>query len=52
MRAHLRLLERQAPRLATAYRSLSLEAVALAAPRLDDETVRTLQSLLKGEAKP
>ncbi len=52
VRAHLRLLDREAPRLATAYRSLSLEAVSLAAPRLDDETVRTLQALLAGEVKP
>lgn len=52
VRAHLRLLDREAPRLAATYRSLSLEAVALAAPRLDDETVRTLQQLLSGEARP
>jgi predicted short-subunit dehydrogenase-like oxidoreductase (DUF2520 family) len=51
MRAHLRLLEREAPRLASAYRALSLEALALAAPRLDDETVRTLKSVLSGEVK-
>jgi predicted short-subunit dehydrogenase-like oxidoreductase (DUF2520 family) len=50
VRAHLRLLDREAPRLATAYRALSLEAVALAAPRLDDEQVHTLQELLQLEA--
>jgi len=38
--------------VASAYRALSLEALALAAPRLDDETVRTLKSILSGEAKP
>ena len=37
VRAHLRLLDREAPRVASAYRALSLEALALAAPRLDDE---------------
>ena len=47
VRAHLRLLESERPRLAAAYRSLSLEALALAAPRLDDEQVRTLKSLLE-----
>ncbi|HOT24082.1 MAG TPA: DUF2520 domain-containing protein [Thermoleophilia bacterium] len=52
VRAHLRLLDREAPRVASAYRALSLEALALAAPRLDDETVRTLKSILSGEAKP
>jgi predicted short-subunit dehydrogenase-like oxidoreductase (DUF2520 family) len=51
VRAHLRLLEREAPRVANAYRTLSLEALALAAPRLDDETVRTLKSILSGEVK-
>ena len=49
VRAHLRLLDGQAPRLAAAYRALSLEAVTLAAPRLDNEQVRTLHELL-GEA--
>lgn len=44
--AHLALLERQAPRFAQTYRALSLEALTLAAPRLDDETVRTLNKLL------
>lgn len=47
VRAHLRLLDRESPRLAATYRALSLEAVALAAPRLDDEQVRTLQELLR-----
>jgi len=46
VRAHLRLLEHERPRLARTYRALSLEALALAAPRLDDEQVRALQSLL------
>jgi predicted short-subunit dehydrogenase-like oxidoreductase (DUF2520 family) len=52
VRAHLRLLDREAPRVASAYRALSLEALALAAPRLDDETVRTLHGILDGEARP
>ena len=51
VRAHLRLLDRESPRLAGTYRALSLEALALAAPRLDDEQVETLQTLLgAGEA--
>jgi predicted short-subunit dehydrogenase-like oxidoreductase (DUF2520 family) len=49
VRAHLRLLERRSPRLALAYRALSLEALTLAAPRLDDEQVRALKNLLEGE---
>jgi predicted short-subunit dehydrogenase-like oxidoreductase (DUF2520 family) len=52
VRAHLRLLDREQPRLARTYRALSLEALALAAPRLDDETVRTLRALFTGEARP
>ena len=52
VRAHLRLLDREAPRVASAYRALSLEALALTAPRLDDETVRNLKSILGGEVKP
>jgi predicted short-subunit dehydrogenase-like oxidoreductase (DUF2520 family) len=52
VRAHLRLLDREAPRVASAYRALSLEALALAAPRLDDECVRAFQGILSGEAKP
>jgi predicted short-subunit dehydrogenase-like oxidoreductase (DUF2520 family) len=51
VRAHLRLLEHEAPRLASAYRALSLEALAIAAPRLDDETVRTLKRLLDDTAR-
>ena len=47
VRAHLELLAGQAPRFADTYRSLSLEALHLAAPRLDDETVRTLRELLE-----
>lgn len=46
VRAHLALLERHAPRFAQTYRALSLEALTLAAPRLDDEAVRTLRKLL------
>jgi len=46
VRSHLRLLERESPRLAQAYRALSLEALTLAAPRLDDEQVRCLKDLL------
>lgn len=46
IRAHLDLLEDRSPRYAEAYRALSLEAVALAAPRLDDEAVRALHELL------
>jgi predicted short-subunit dehydrogenase-like oxidoreductase (DUF2520 family) len=46
VRAHLRLLDLESPRLARTYRALSLEALTLAAPRLDDEQVRTLKSLL------
>jgi predicted short-subunit dehydrogenase-like oxidoreductase (DUF2520 family) len=50
VRAHLRLLDRESPRLARTYRALSLEALTLAAPRLDDEQVRTLKDLLGGGA--
>ena len=51
VRAHLRLLDRESPRLAGTYRALSLEALTLAAPRLDDEQVATLHELLgAGEA--
>jgi len=48
VRAHLRLLDHESPRLAGTYRALSLEALALAAPRLDDEQVATLRHLLGG----
>jgi predicted short-subunit dehydrogenase-like oxidoreductase (DUF2520 family) len=52
VRAHLRLLARQPGRVAEAYRALSLETLTLAAPRLDDETVRTLKTLLEeGEGR-
>jgi predicted short-subunit dehydrogenase-like oxidoreductase (DUF2520 family) len=51
VRAHLRLLDNERPRLASAYRALSLEALALAAPRLDDEQVRALRRLLEDERK-
>jgi predicted short-subunit dehydrogenase-like oxidoreductase (DUF2520 family) len=50
VRAHLRLLEQESPRLARAYRALSLEALTLAAPRLDDEQVRSLMDLLEDDA--
>jgi predicted short-subunit dehydrogenase-like oxidoreductase (DUF2520 family) len=46
VRAHLELLAGQAPRFADTYRSLSLQALHLAAPRLDDDTVRALRELL------
>ena len=46
VRAHLRLLDRESPRLAATSRALSLEALTLAAPRLDDEQVATLRELL------
>jgi predicted short-subunit dehydrogenase-like oxidoreductase (DUF2520 family) len=49
VRAHLRLLDRESPRLARTYRALSFEALTLAAPRLDDEQVRTLKGLLGEE---
>ena len=54
VRAHLRLLARRAPRFADAYRALSLRALTLAAPRLDDEQVRALRALLSSsqEARP
>jgi len=52
VRAHLRLLDREAPRVASAYRALSLEALALAAPRLDDECVRVFKSILSSETRP
>ncbi len=47
VRAHLRLLAHQPAHVGDAYRALSLEALSLAAPRLDDETVRTLKALLE-----
>ncbi len=50
VRAHLRLLDRESPRLARSYRALSLEALTLAAPRLDDEQVRALEELLDAGA--
>jgi predicted short-subunit dehydrogenase-like oxidoreductase (DUF2520 family) len=45
VRAHLALLDEQAPRFADTYRALSLQALHLAAPRLDDDTIRTLREL-------
>ena len=50
VRSHLRLLDRESPRLARTYRALSLEALSLVAPRLDDEQVRSLKDLLEGGA--
>lgn len=52
VRAHLRLLDRESPRLARTYRALSLEALTLAAPRLDDEQVETLRKLLGAGERP
>jgi len=49
VRAHLELLRHYPARLREAYRSLSLQALALAAPRLDDDTVRALKELLAPE---
>ncbi len=46
VRAHLELLAEQAPRFADTYRALSLQALHLAAPRLDDEAVHALRELL------
>ncbi len=51
VRTHLRVLEGRAPRVAQAYRALSLEALTLAAPRLDDEQVRALKQLLESGAE-
>jgi predicted short-subunit dehydrogenase-like oxidoreductase (DUF2520 family) len=48
VRAHLALLDARAPWLASAYRALSLQALTLAAPRLDDEDMRELRRLLEG----
>jgi predicted short-subunit dehydrogenase-like oxidoreductase (DUF2520 family) len=50
VRAHLRLLDRESPRLAATYRALSLEALTLAAPRLDDEQVHALKDLFEDGA--
>ena len=55
VRRHLEILDGHEPRYAAAYRALSLEALALAAPRLDDETVAALHELLgpfPGQAGP
>jgi len=46
VRTHLALLAGYPERFAAAYRALSLQALALAAPRLDDEAVRVLRHLL------
>ena len=48
VRAHLALLAHEPARLGDSYRLLSQQALALAAPRLDNETVQTLQRLLGG----
>jgi len=52
VRAHLALIDKHAPRYAAAYQALSAQAAALAAPRLDDETVRAFQALLEDEGRP
>ena len=52
VRAHLALIDKHAPRYAAAYQALSAQAAALAAPRLDDETVRAFQALLEDEVRP
>jgi predicted short-subunit dehydrogenase-like oxidoreductase (DUF2520 family) len=54
VRAHLDLLAHRSPRFVETYQALSLQALALAAPRLDDETVRALRALLSSsqEARP
>ena len=52
VRAHLDLLDERTPRFAATYRALSLQALTLAAPRLDDEAVRTLRSLLEPRSTP
>ena len=51
VRSHLLLLEHHPARLRAAYRALSLQALALVAPRLDDDTVRTLKELLGTEGR-
>lgn len=51
VRAHLALIDEHAPRYAAAYRALSAQAVALAAPRLDDETLRTFHRLFDDEGR-
>jgi predicted short-subunit dehydrogenase-like oxidoreductase (DUF2520 family) len=52
VRAHLALLEGRSARFAQAYRALSLEALSLAAPRLDNEAVRSLRTLLDESDTP
>ena len=49
VRAHLEQLAQQPSRYADAYRALSLQALHLAAPRLDDETVHALRRLFGAE---
>jgi predicted short-subunit dehydrogenase-like oxidoreductase (DUF2520 family) len=51
VRAHLALMDAQPPRLAAAYRALSAQAAALAAPWLDDQTVRTFHTLFEDEGR-
>lgn len=50
VRSHLHLLGERAPRFVPTYKALSLQALRLAAPRLDNEAVRTLRALLAPEA--
>lgn len=47
VRAHLRRLDAEPPRVGQVYRALSLESLALVAPRLDNEQVRALRGLLE-----
>jgi predicted short-subunit dehydrogenase-like oxidoreductase (DUF2520 family) len=50
VRSHLRLLDRENPRLASAYRALSLEALTLAEPRLEKDQIELLRRVLGGDA--
>ena len=50
VRVHLEELAEQPSRYADAYRALSLQALHIAAPRLDDEAVHALRRLLGAEA--
>lgn len=53
LRSHLALLDHGDPVAARVYRDLSLEALRLAAPRLDDEAVRALRAILvASQSKP
>jgi predicted short-subunit dehydrogenase-like oxidoreductase (DUF2520 family) len=52
VRAHLALIGEHEARYAAAYRALSAQAAALAAPRLDDETLHTFHRLFADKARP